>query len=183
MACPSASPEAEPASARRGPAGAEALVRVIGIGNPLMGDDAVGPRVVEALSKAPLPEGVAVVDGGTGGLSLLDLMDGAHQAIFVDAVEFGGTPGEIAVFRPDDVRRMDLAPIASLHGIGLLEALELGESLGLGLPEITIVGVQPDAVELGEGLSPAVQACLPDVTATVLDLLARNLAQGDTGDG
>ena len=141
-----------------------------------MRDDGLGPSVVEALSDVGLPPGVAVVDGGTGGLDLLELMEGAERVIFVDAVNFGGEPGEIAVFAPDEARRLDLGPIASLHSIGLLDVLELGKALEIKLPEVTIVGVQPEIVATGLGLSSALQAKLPEVVKTVRDVLARNLS-------
>lgn len=61
--------------------------RIICIGNRFLDRDAAGPRVFDALSRHPLPEGVELVDGGTAGLNLLGLVDGAERVIFVDAVE------------------------------------------------------------------------------------------------
>ncbi len=149
-------------------------VRIVGIGNPIMRDDGVGPRVVEMLLQVGLPPEVDAVDGGTGGLDLLDLLEGAVRVIFIDAVDFGGESGQIQVFTPDAVRRLNLGPIASLHSIGLLDALELGGALGMALPDVKIVGVQPCEIAPGLGLSSALQSKLPEVIKTVLGLLPHN---------
>lgn len=164
--------------------GLEAPTRIVGIGNLLVGDDGLGPRAMEVLIESGLPPGVSVIDGGTGGLDILDLIEGAERVIFVDAVSFGGQPGDIRAFTPDEVRRLDGGRLASLHGIGLLDALDMARAIGLALPAtIQLVGVQPKTVATGEGLSPEIEARLPDVVRTVQDLLAMNPMEGDTTDG
>ncbi|HKI52351.1 MAG TPA: hydrogenase maturation protease [Geothermobacteraceae bacterium] len=62
-------------------------LRVIGLGCPLMGDDGVGLAVLAALLQRDLPQGVELVDGGTAGHVLLELLAGADRAILIDAVE------------------------------------------------------------------------------------------------
>lgn len=160
-------------------------IRIVGIGNPIMRDDGVGPRVVEMLRQVDLPPEVEAIDGGTGGLDLLDLLEGAVRVVFVDAVNFGGPPGQIEVFSPDAVRRLNLGPIASLHSVSLLDALELGDALGMALPDVKIVGVQPFEIAPGLGLSPALQSKLPEVINTVLGLLPHNhyTKEGEMSDG
>ena len=62
---------------------------IIGLGNPLRGDDGVGVRVVQALAERALPAGVEVVDGGTQGLGLVSLLEGQKRVILVDAADVG----------------------------------------------------------------------------------------------
>jgi len=142
---------------------------VIGLGNPLRGDDGVGCRVVEELARRELPPGVQVLDGGAGGLGLLSLMEGWERVVIVDAAEMGRRPGEFARFTPADVRLASASDRFSLHHAGLSEALALADALGRALPEMVIFGVQPASVGWGEGLSPAVEAALPALIAAVLE--------------
>ena len=58
---------------------------VLGLGNPLRGDDGIGPRVIEALQDRGLPSGVEVIDGGTGGLGLVNMLSCRQRVIIVDA--------------------------------------------------------------------------------------------------
>ena len=68
---------------------------VIGLGNPLMGDDGLGLAALERLAADwVLPPGVELVDGGTWGLNLLPLLEAADQVLFLDAVDVGKAPGE-----------------------------------------------------------------------------------------
>ncbi len=149
---------------------------ILGLGNPLRGDDGVGCRMVEELTRWELPPGVHVLDGGAGGLGLLDLMEGWKRVVIVDAAEMGQKPGEFVRFSPADVRLASASdrPSAgsghrfSLHHAGLSEVLTLADALDRTLPEMVIFGVQPARVGWGEGLSPAVEAALPALIAAVL---------------
>src|SRR5690242_509820 len=68
---------------------------VIGLGNPLMGDDGLGIAVAQRLSGWELPEDVQVVDGGTWGLNLLPVIEDAGRVILVDAIDVGAAPGTL----------------------------------------------------------------------------------------
>jgi hydrogenase maturation protease len=141
--------------------------RIIGVGNPLMGDDGVGIAAVGRLAARPLPEGVEVIDGGTGGLTLLELMEGAAAVVLIDAVEMGLAPGAVARFIAEEVR-MEGGVGLSLHQAGLAEVFALGRAMGLLPPRVVIFGVQPATVERRIGLSPAVEAALAEVVERVL---------------
>ena len=141
---------------------------ILGLGNPLRGDDGVGCRMVEELMHPELPPGVQVLDGGAGGLGLLDLMEGWERVVIVDAAEMGQKPGEFVRFTPADVRLASASDRFSLHHAGLSEVLALADALDRTLPEMVIFGVQPARVGWGEGLSPAVEAALPALIAAVL---------------
>ena len=149
---------------------------ILGLGNPLRGDDGVGCRLVEELARRELPPGVQVLDGGAAGLGLLNLVEGWERVVVVDAAEMGRGPGEIVRFTLADVRLASASdrPSAgsghrfSLHHAGLSEVLALADALDRTLPEMVIFGVQPARVGWGEGLSPAVEAALPALIAAVL---------------
>lgn len=141
---------------------------ILGLGNPLRGDDGVGPRLVEALNRNSLPEGVTALDGGTGGLDLLRLVERWERVVIVDAADVGREPGEYVRFTPDQVRLKRSSKTLSLHHAGLSEVLALAEALDLDLPDMVILGVQPEMIGWREGLSPAVAAGLTALTEAVL---------------
>ena len=139
---------------------------MIGVGNPLAGDDGIGVAVIEQLEREGVPAGVEIVDGGTGGLTLLTLMAGARAVLLVDALEMGRAPGTVAGFvYAEGFFRAEAAGL-SLHQAGLGEVLALGAELG-ELPELFIVGIQPESLELGQGLSAPAAAALPKAVAAV----------------
>lgn len=144
-------------------------VLVLGLGNPLRGDDGIGPRVIEALNRHGLPEGATALDAGTGGLDLLHVLEGWKRAVIVDAADVGREPGQFVRFTPDEARFVGSQDATSLHNAGLAEVLALADAVGQPLPEMVIFGVQPDRIGWGEGLSEAVEAALPDIVNAVLN--------------
>jgi hydrogenase maturation protease len=143
---------------------------VIGIGNVLMGDDGAGVRVLELLS--PLPKDVTVIELATGGMALLHKFDGLDRAVIADAVDFRGSPGEVRIFRPDEVKSVKTVGY-SLHDLDILKVLELAESMGTLPKQVFIAAIQPACLEMGEGLSPEVEKALPELASQIIALLIR----------
>lgn len=146
-----------------------AATLVLGLGNLLRGDDGVGPRIVQELGHYDLPEGAATLDGGTGGLDLLRVIEDWDRVVIIDAADLGREPGHYVRFTPDQVRLTGTSDTLSLHNAGLREALALAEALELDLPEMVVFGVQPADVGWNQGLSPAVASCLKALTDAVLE--------------
>ena len=152
---------------------------IIGLGNPLRGDDGVGVRVIEALAGQTLPNNVEVVDGGAQGLGLINLMTGQQQAILIDAADIGRSPGHFIRFTLDEVHLSGDDQHLSAHTAGLGDALLLAQALKMLPPEVIIFGVQPGHLEWDSVLSPEVEATLPNLIAAVLD----EVEQGDRTNG
>jgi len=148
------------------------MTLVIGCGNLLREDDGVGIRAVRLLKARKLPEGVRVVEAGCPGLGLLDLLAGSERAVIVDAVVSGAPPGTLHRFGPGVLPERNWLPL-SLHGVNLVDALALGRTAA---PEqlpgsITIFGVEIARRGMGEGLSPEVEAALPELVEMILSEL------------
>jgi len=146
---------------------------VAGLGNPLMGDEGIGARVVERL--AELLDGTVhadFLDLGTPGFSLIHALRGRRRVVLVDCALMGEPPGAIRRFTPDGVRSFGGGPSPSLHEPDLLAVIRLARELDECPPEIVIFGIQPQRVAPGIGLSPALQARLDDYVATVAAELA-----------
>ena len=154
------------------------VVLVLGVGNPLRGDDGLGPRTIEELEDRELPEKVETLDAGTGGLDLLHLIEGRDRVIIIDAADLDrGTgqvaPGELVRFTPNQVHLMEAGDRLSFHHAGLAEVLALARALDRPLPPIVVFGVQPQDVGWGQGLSPEVEAKLPALIEAVLQEIDR----------
>jgi hydrogenase maturation protease len=158
-----------PSSAVCGP------VLILGLGNPLQADDGVGCRVIEALEERELPPGVEVMDAGTPGVGLINLLEGRQRAIIVDAAEMGRQPGEVMRFRPEDVTLTGSTDRFSLHRTAVADALALAHALNLALPEIVFFGVQPGYVGWRDVLSPEVAAAVPGLIDAILEQVRREV--------
>lgn len=142
-------------------------IRILGVGNPLMGDDGVGIAVVEALRREALPKGVEVMDAGTGGLDLVHLLSEVEAAVVVDAVEMGEEPGVLRWLTPEEVKGGEKPFHFSLHETRLGVVLRWLKWLGQPPPTLCLLGIQPAQVAEGIGLTPAVQQAIPKATEAI----------------
>lgn len=149
---------------------------IIAIGNPLMGDDGAGIAALEMLREGELPEGVELIDMGTGGLSLLHLLAELEIAIILDAVDFGGTPGDVRVFQHSEARTTKELSSLSLHDCDVMEVLSLARRLGQCPDRVVICAIQPAEMAPGTGLSPQVKGSLPLLAELSLEELRGSLS-------
>lgn len=148
-------------------------VLVLGIGNILLGDEGIGVRVVEALeARYDLPDAVQVVDGGTAGMGLLDLIAGRDHVIIVDAVKTGAEPGTIVRLEGDAIPvgfRQRISP----HSLGLGDVLAVLTMLDQAPEELVVIGIEPADLDFGVGLSPQIEAQLDPLVDAVIGELSR----------
>ena len=146
-------------------------ILVMGVGNPLMRDEGIGPRVIETiLSGYDFPAHVEVVDAGTMGLWILDLLLDVDRLIIVDAVkDTGHEPGTVVVMTPDDIA--DNQVLHSLHDMRLTDVLQNAALIGRA-PEAIVVGVQIERIEeFVLELSSSVEQAIPVAVAATLEQL------------
>lgn len=149
-------------------------VHVIGLGNVLMGDDALGPWVIQELEAGwEFPPEVAVTDAGTPGLDLTPYLSGYRHVVLVDTVKAEGRPGDLRVYSKADVLRHPPQPRLSPHDPGVKETLMLLDFAGEGPETMTLVGVVPGVVAKGNHLSDEVRAAVPRAAAAVVAELER----------
>jgi len=137
-------------------------VRVIGIGNWLLGDEGVGVHVARYLQEqVTLPPEVEVVDGGTGGFALLELMQSADRVVLVDATLDGQPLGTMQRILPRYAR--DFPPSLGAHDIGLKDLLDAFYLLGR-VPEIVLYAISIGSIQdMQTELSPELQGLLPSI--------------------
>lgn len=145
---------------------------VLGIGNILNHDEGVGVHVVRALQeKYPDPDNFTIFDGGTLGLNLLPLVDDATHLLVIDAVDGGKAPGTIIELEGEDIPLFGGARLSE-HQVTFQEVLGLAmlrESLP---PNLHLIGVQPEDISVGIGMSDVVAAALPTMIARAEAVLA-----------
>jgi hydrogenase maturation protease len=133
-------------------------ILILGVGNYLMGDEGVGVHLIQELAKMDIPEGVDILDGGTGGFLLLNCFEAYKSIIFVDATMDGQEEGTISLIRPKFAS--DFPSALSVHDVGLkdmIEAVYLMENKpDMHLVTISIKDVVPMTVELSENVKKAI---------------------------
>lgn len=149
---------------------------VIGLGNPILGDDGVGWRIAETVQNHPdLPDGVEIDFLAVGGISLMERLIGYDRAILIDAiVTHQHEIGTVLSLNLDELPDRDIGHLGSPHDTTIQDALKMGRSLGANLPSsIDLVVVESQNIfDFSEELSPAVSAAVPQATQQVLQLIS-----------
>ncbi len=144
---------------------------ILGVGNPLMGDDGFGLAALDRLRQDwLLPDRIELVDGGTWGMQLLPVFEEAEEILILDAIEAhlpAGSPVELEKEELPRLFRLRVSP----HHVDLEDVLALLAFRGTQPPRIRAMGVNPGLVDWGMGLSPAVDAAIPAFLDRVADYL------------
>ena len=144
---------------------------VVGVGNALRGDDAVGIAVAERL-RDRVPTDVDVVECEQEPTRLLDAWGGADLAVVVDACASGGAPGTVHRFDVSDHSLPARVFRSSTHAFGVGDAVELARALGLLPGRLVVYGVEGEDFASGAGLSRSVASAVGGVADAVVGELA-----------
>lgn len=151
---------------------------IVGLGNPILGDDGVGWKVAEEVRKHLGHDSrVNVICASLGGISLMERLIGYDRAILIDAFTIEASTSSISVLRLDELPNYSAYHIASIHDTSLQNAIELGRSMGAQLPhDIIVVGIAIQPIyEFSDELSPAVVGIVPCAVCIVMDMLKENV--------
>lgn len=156
-------------------------VTVLGIGNPIMGDDGVGLELLARLQAAyvenPSASSVTFIDGGTGGMELVPIVGETNKLLILDAIapskdaSVQRDPGAVMRMSGDQVPRL-LASKMSPHQVGILDVLTASRLLGKEPEQVEVVGIVADSVDLRVGLSQIVSDRLDNAVALAQSVLA-----------
>ena len=133
-----------------------------GIGNVLLGDDAVGPYVLRLLeSQYEFSDEVELADLGTPALDLTHQIVGLRSLILIDSVASDDPAGTVVSYRKEDI--LSVAPTERLdpHSPALSECLLAAEMLGTSPENVLLVGIVGESYVPGEPLSPPVRQAIP----------------------
>lgn len=139
---------------------------IIGVGNPLAGDDGAGPALVHVLRTGGICADLAETRGEA--TRLMALMDGRAEVILIDTSQTGAAPGSILRFDVAQAPLPAFSDSASSHGFGLHEALELARSLGTLPARCEVIAIEGQCFDTGTGLSDAVRVAVDQLAKELL---------------
>ncbi len=149
-------------------------VLIGGIGNVLLGDDGVGPYLVQILaSRYEFEDGVEVVDLGTPALDLIDRISGNDVVILIDSVKTGEAPGTVLLYRKKDIMQHRPTVRMDPHSPALVDAVLSTELFGVAPANLLLIGIAAESFDSGCTMSEAVKASLDSAIREVLHELDR----------
>ncbi|MHB2153476.1 hydrogenase maturation protease [Calditrichota bacterium GD2] len=143
------------------------MMKIIGLGNRLRGDDGIGPVVLDSLKKKDIPIPLQFIEAGSDAFTLLEHLNASEPMIIVDCADMGFEPGTVKVFDVNDHFAMQ-HDFISLHGFSFAEVLSLAQAMGPIAP-CKIIGVQPATIEFGQPISRAVNKALPEILNLIIE--------------
>lgn len=150
----------------------QAKTLILGMGNAIASDDAIGLIIVEKLKQDESILGIDIETMESGGLAILEMLQGYDLAIIIDAIKTGKhKPGEIIQFRPEDFDCTQRS--AGVHDVGFFTALELGRKLNMKVPErIEIIAVEIlENRQVGEQITPEVREAIDPAIKMIKSML------------
>jgi hydrogenase maturation protease len=149
-------------------------ILVVGLGNPILGDDSVGWVVAEQVRGRVDAAAIDVECLAVGGLRLMEFMIGYDQAIVIDALTSRTQPvGQVTAFPLEGMPDLTAGHTTSAHDTSLQSALDMGRKMGLDLPgEVMVVGIEAQQVfDFSEELTEPVTAAVPEAVERVVELI------------
>lgn len=158
---------------------------LIGLGNPILGDDAAGWKIVEQVEQRlqrprhENPETFNIEYLSIGGLGLMEHLINYDRAIIVDAIFSGkAAPGTISIQMLEDIFDPTSGHTISVHDTSLQDAINLARKIGVRMPKkLIVVGIETDSINnFSEALSTHVEASIPKAVEIVIDLLSHSMS-------
>src|SRR4030042_3147232 len=142
-------------------------ILILGIGNILLKDEGLGVHVVQRMKDIALPPDVEVMDGGTMGIDLLYYIEGRKKVIVIDVVNADGTPGTLYRFTDKDLEDKK-GMLFSAHDIDFSDVLKTAQLFGNKPEEVVFIGIKPEEISEGIGLSPCIEERIPKIIELVM---------------
>ena len=153
-------------------------ILIHGIGNEILSDDGIGPKLVKRLKGDLSDKGIDFETAFVGGLEVLEYIQGFQTVIFIDAIRTkDGVPGTVYKLLPEDFN--STIHLSSIHDIPFLTAVALGKKLELDMPDyihIIAVEIVEDRI-FNENLTPEIQKVYEKIYAEVKELTGKILAE------
>ncbi len=149
-------------------------ILILGMGNDILMDDGIGPRLVRDLSGMNINPNIRFNVAGCGGFEIMEYIKGYDKVIFIDAIRTrNGKPSDVYYFIPSDFR--ETSHLSNLHDIYFLTALKLGNKLELNLPvDLHIIAVEIiEDLEFSEDLTLPLKRKYPQILKKVLSLIKK----------
>jgi len=133
---------------------------ILGVGNILLRDEGIGVRIIERLKQRQFPEDVELVDGGTAGADLIDILSDRHTVFIVDSAQSNAIPGTLLKFSTENCTPQEVSSL-SLHELDIPQTLAMTRLLGCAPEKVVIFGIVPETIAPGLELSQTLKQKLP----------------------
>ena len=143
-------------------------ITILGLGNILLKDEGVGVWITEEIAKRSLPENIEIIDGGTAGLDILTSMKDVDKLIIIDALQGDEKPGTVYRLHPEDLP-VPSDSYVSVHQMNIVEGLNIAQKTGNSPQEAVIIGVEPEDIDWGLGVTSNIQQKFPEIIDIVLE--------------
>jgi hydrogenase maturation protease len=153
---------------------------LIGLGNYAMGDDSIGLRVIEYVESKGMARGFEAIEAGNDGVRVLACFtEEVERVVIADCARMGLEPGEYRWLDPDDLESRKVTGGFSTHEGDIVKLLAMAREIGLPVPIVRILGIEPASTNAEMSLSPALQRRLPEYAGlAVREILAGERAAG-----
>jgi hydrogenase maturation protease len=151
-------------------------ILIAGVGNAWLRDDGFGGAVARRLEQLDLPDQVAVMDAGTGGLDLAyEVMRGYDALVILDVSRQGGEPGTLYVMEPDEESvqgQIEDGEVINPHAMDPQTVLRFIKSIGAWPGKVIVIACEPAQVEeMGWGLSEQVEDAVQRAVGLVVETI------------
>ncbi|MBK8534830.1 MAG: hydrogenase maturation protease [Candidatus Competibacteraceae bacterium] len=152
---------------------------ILGIGNPLMGDDGVGIHVIRDLLAKPAALAftggtIEILDGGTLGYLLIDRLAGTDALIVVDAANIGKSAGEVQLFLNKEMDGfLSQNQTSSVHEVGLVDLVQMMTLMGQMPRHRALVGIQPSIIDWETELSPSLAQSVAKASDKIIHIVSK----------
>jgi hydrogenase maturation protease len=152
-------------------------ILIAGVGNAWLRDDGFGGEVARRLEQRELPDGVSVMDAGTGGLDLAyEVVRGYDALVILDVSREGGDPGTLYVMEPDEdsvQASIEDGEVINPHAMDPHTVLRFVKSVGAWPGRVVVIACEPaDIEQMGWGLSEQVQEAVERAVDLVVETVA-----------
>lgn len=155
-------------------------ILIYGIGNEILTDDGIGPKIVKRLKDNLSNKNIDFKTAFFGGLELLEYIQGYDTVIFIDAIRTrDGIPGTVYELSPENFNTT--IHLSSVHDVSFLTSIALGKKLGLNMPGfiyIIAVEIVEDRI-FDDNFSPPIQEKYEEIFNEIKELTERILANID----
>lgn len=142
------------------------MLKVIGIGNALRGDDAIGPVIIEKLLNDHNEIPALFIDAGADAFTVLQHLMEPDPILLIDCARMGKKPGEIALFNVDEASIKMASNMVSLHGFSFSAMYNMAKEMG-PVASCKIIGIEPKEIQFDTSLSEEVKMSIPKIISLV----------------
>ena len=142
------------------------MLKVIGLGNILRGDDGIGPIIIQKLEESSKSLPIRLIDAGSDTFTILDQLLGSEPVLIIDCARMGKKPGTVQKLLASNTEFLTANIGMSLHGYSLAEVWKIARSMGVK-NELSVIGVEPDSMEFNSGLSEVIKKSIPIIMQLV----------------